>query len=408
MKGDENLNEVVITHAVRTAVGKIGGSLKNVSEIQLAATVFRAIIDRSGLDPAIVDHVIMGDTKQSTRPANIARCGWLAAGLPDTVPAYSLVRACCSGSQSIFDGYKLIAAGDADIVIAGGVESLSNNPYFLRNVRSGFGVGDAVFVDSLTENAYGHSPINLFGDVSLLTMAENCAEKYHVDREAQDEFALRSQQVALDAIRRNAFKDEIVPINGFEVDEYPRETSMEQLRNLPPVRKGGTVTAGNASGRNDGAACVMLMSRAMADILGYHPGLRYIGATVTGIHPAILGISPIDASRKLLKKTGLRLKDMDLIELNEAYASQSVAVIREWANWDEDETYESVLARTNVNGSGISIGHPPGATGAILTTKLFYAMQNLSNARYCMVTMCVGGGMGFAAIMEKCGGGTQQ
>ncbi len=403
------MREVVITHAVRTAVGKIGGSLRNVSELQLAQTVLKAIIDRSGLDPTAVDHVIMGDTKQSTNPANIARCAWLAAGLPESVPAYSLVRACCSGCQSIFDGYKLIAAGDEDIVIAGGVESLSNNPYFLRKARPVFGVGDAVFVDSLTENSYGHSPIKLFGDVSLLTIAENCAEQYHVDREAQDEFALRSQQVALAAIQRNAFKDEIVPINGFDVDEYPRETSLEQLKKLSPVReKGGTVTAGNASGRNDGAACVIIMSRDKAEELGYRPVLRYLGATVTGIHPSILGISPLDASRKILEKTGLRMKDIDLIELNEAYASQSVAVIREWAKWDKNETYASVLARTNVNGSGISIGHPPGATGAILTTKLFYEMQKRPAARYCMVTMCVGGGMGFAAIMEKCEGGAQQ
>lgn len=400
------MREVVITHAVRTAIGKIGGSLRDVGELQLAATVLRAIIDRSGLDPAIVNHVIMGDTKQSTRPANIARCAWLEAGLPENVPAYSLVRACCSGCQSIFDGYKLIAAGDDDIVIAGGVESLSNNPYFLRKARPGLGIGDAVFIDSLTENATGHSPAHLFGDVSLPTMAENCAELYKVSREDQDEFALRSQQVALDAIRRGAFKEEIVPVNGFEVDEYPRETSIEKLKKLPPVyKKNGTVTAGNASGRNDGAACVILMSREKAEELGYVPVLRYIGATVTGIHPAILGVSPIDASRKLLKKTGLRMKDIDLIELNEAYASQSVAVIREWAKWDEGETYESVLAKTNVNGSGISLGHPPGATGAILTTKLFYEMQKRPSARYCMVTMCVGGGMGFAAIMEKCNGG---
>ncbi len=402
------MREVVITHAVRTAVGKFGGALRDVSELQLAAKVFRAIIDRSGLDPTLVDHVIMGDTKQSTRPANIARCGWLAADMPESVPAYSLVRACCSGCQSIFDGYKLIAAGDEDIVIAGGVESLTNNPYFLRKARPGFGVGDAVFVDSLTENAYGHSPVHLFGDVSLPTMAENCAEQYKVSREAQDEFALRSQQVALAAIRRGAFKDEIVSVNGFEVDEFPRETSMELLEKLSPAKKGGTVTPGNSSGRNDGAACVLMMSREKAKELGYSPVLRYIGATVTGIHPGILGVSPLDASRKLLKKYSLRLKDIDLIELNEAYASQSVAVIREWAKWDEGETYESVLARTNVNGSGISIGHPPGATGAILTTKLFYEMQKRPNARYCMVTMCVGGGMGFAAILEKCEGGAQQ
>ena len=390
--------EVVVTHAVRTAVGAINGSLKDCDPEELSAHVLKALIERSGIDPATVDCVMMGQTKPSTRPMNVARCGWLKAGLPTSVPASTSYRACCSGIQPVFDAAQMIAEGDADIIVAGGVENMSQSVYSLRYARYGVGNKNAVFFDALSENSICNVPKEVYGNFSLGAVAEHIAEQWNVTREEQDTLALESQRRALHAIESGYFKDQIVPVNGFDTDEYPRQTSMELLAKLKPSFKpDGTVTAGNASGRNDAAACVLVMSREKADELGLKPQLRFISAAAVALDPHILLMGPVKAVPEALERAGLQLHDIDLLEVNEAFASSTVATLREFAKLDSAETYETLNERTNVNGSGISIGHPPGATGCILLTKLLYEMKR-RGSHYGLVTMCVGGGHGFASI----------
>lgn len=253
------------------------------------------------------------------------------------------------------------------------------------------------------EGSAGNSPEELFGDLPMGLTAENVAEQYHIEREIQDWFAFNSQLRAKKAIEEGKFKEQIVPVGTFDTDEFPRETTMEKLAKLKSAfKKDGCVTAGNSSGRNDGASAVLIMSREKADELGYDYYLRHVSSAVVGIHPSIMGVGPIGASKEALAKAGLTISDIGLIELNEAFASQSVAVMREWASWSEKETFDTIWERTNVNGSGISLGHPLAATGGILTTKLFYELKNRPEARYAMITMCIGGGMGFASVFEQC------
>ena len=247
---------------------------------------------------------------------------------------------------------------------------------YLRNARHGIGTRDMVFKDNIMEGSAGNSPEELFGDLPMGLTAENVAEQYHIEREIQDLFAYRSQQRAQRAIAEGRFKEQIVPVGNFDTDEFPRETTLEKLASLKSVfKKGGCVTAGNSSGRNDGASAVIVMSREKADALGYDYYLRHVSSAVVGIHPSIMGIGPIGASKEALEKAGLTIDEIGLIELNEAFASQSVAVMREWASWSGKETFDSIWERTNVNGSGISLGHPLAATGGILTTKLFYELK---------------------------------
>ncbi len=400
------MRDVVITHAVRTPVGRVGGALREYDSQDLTSRVFRALIERSGVDPSSVDYVLMGQTKPSTRPMNVARCGWLAAGLPDSVPAASLYRACCSGSQSIYDACLMIETGCADIIVAGGVDSLSQSVYSLRYVRDGIGTQSPVLHDGLTENGPGHAPASIYGDVTQGASAEYVAEHYGVSREDQDILSVNSHKRAVEAIRSGRFKEQIVPVDGFDTDEHPRETSLEALAKLKPsFMAGGVVTAGNSSGRNDAASCVLLMSRDRAEQLGIKPELRHIASATTALDPTLMLMGPVDAVPKALQKAGLALHDIDLIEFNEAFASQTIACLRILAEKDGTETYDTLIERTNVNGSGISIGHPPGATGSILTTKLLYEMKLRSEARFGMVTMCVGGGHGFASIWERVDGG---
>lgn len=397
------MKEVVITHAVRTAIGRIGGALHDKSELELASTVLSAIIKRSGIDPAIVNGVVMGHTKPGTQPMNIARCAWLSAGMPENVPAYTLYRACCSGTQSIFDACQMIQSDEADVMIAGGVDSLSNSCYSLRNVRGGIGNQNAIFIDALTENGQGQVPASVYGNLTQGTVAEFIAEHFNVTRAEQDKLSVLSHKRALKANADGVFCSQIVPIGNFKVDEHPRETTMEQLSRLKPSFKSdGTVTAGNSSGRNDGASCVLLMSAEMAHKLNFKRELRFVAAATTALDPHYLLMGPIDAVPKALKKAGLTLSDMDVIELNEAFASSTIATMRVLAE-QSGESYESLLSRTNIHGSGISLGHPPGATGAILTTKLLYEMKRRSELNYGMVSMCVGGGHGFAAIWQRGG-----
>ena len=397
------MREAVITDCVRTAVGKMNGSLGEYDEQVLAAAVIKEVIGRSRISADDVDEVIFGHVKMNTYPMDVARYSWLEAGLNEAVPGYTLHRACSSGSQAIFDASQIIGCGDADVILAGGVENMTKSCYYLRNARHGVGTRDMVFKDNIMEGSAGNSPEELFGDLPMGLTAENVAEQYHIEREAQDLFAYNSQLRAKKAISEGKFKEQILPDGGFDTDEFPRETSLEKLAKLRSAFKpGGCVTAGNSSGRNDGASAVIVMSREKADALGYDYYLRHVASAVVGIHPSIMGVGPIGASKEALQKAGLGISDIGLIELNEAFASQSVAVMREWVSWSEKETYESIWERTNVNGSGISLGHPLAATGCILTTKLFYELKNRPDVRYAMVTMCIGGGMGFASVFEQC------
>ncbi len=399
------MQDAVITHAVRTAIGKIGGSLARFDEQDLAAAVMKELVVRSQINPAEVDEVIFGNVKMNTRPMNVARFGWLKAGLPDTVPAYTLHRACASGSQAIYDAAQNIELGEADMIVAGGVENMSKSCYYLRGARHGVGSRDMVWFDALSEGGPGNTPIGQYGQLSMGATAENVAAQYHIPREDQDKFALKSQQRAQQAIAEGIFEEQIVDIEGFHVDEHPRATTIEQLGKLKPVFRTdgqGSVTAGNSSGRNDGASALLLMSRKKADAMGLTFYLQVVSAAVTALDPRIMGVGPIEASRQALAKAKLQLSDIGLIELNEAFASQSVAVMREWATWGTD-TFDTLLERTNVNSSGIAMGHPLGATGAILTTKMYYELlRRRPEVKYGMVTMCIGGGMGFAIIYKQC------
>lgn len=397
------MRDAVITDCVRTAIGKMNGSLSEYDEQELAAIVMKEVLRRSKIAPEDVDEVIFGHVKMNTYPMDLARYGWLEAGLPDKVPGFTLHRACSSGSQSIYDASQIIGCGDAEIILAGGAENMTKSCYYLRNARRGVGTRDMVFKDNIMEGSAGNSPEELFGDLPMGLTAENVAEQYGIEREIQDLFAYNSQLRARKAIDEGKFKEQIVPVGDFDTDEFPRETTLEKLAKLKSVfKKGGCVTAGNSSGRNDGASAVLVMSREKADALGYDYYLRHVSSAVVGIHPSIMGVGPIEASRQALEKAGLTIEDIGLIELNEAFASQSVAVMRTWASWSEKETFDTIWERTNVNGSGISLGHPLAATGGILTTKLFYELKNRPDTRYAMVTMCIGGGMGFASIFEQC------
>ena len=393
--------EVVVTHAVRTAIGTRDGALRNASSNELASCVFRAIIDRSGIDPNLVDGVLMGQTKPSTRPMNVARYAWLEAGLPDSVPASTSYRACCSGVQSIFDAVQTIAYGDADIMIAGGVDSLNKSVYNLRGARYGVGHKNAVFMDTLTEHSACTIPPAIYGKHTVGWVADHIAEEWNVTREEQDQLALQSHNRALEAIEKGYFKEQIVPFKGFDTDEHPKHTSMEKLAKLKPsFSPTGTVTAGNASGQNDAAACVLMMTREKAEELGLKPELRFVSAAAVALDPLILLMGPMKAVPEALEIAGLKMSDIGLVEMNEAFASSSIASMRELVKLDEKETYEALNARTNINGSGISLGHPPGATAAMMVTRLLYDMKRL-NIRYGLQTMCVGGGHGFASIWER-------
>ena len=393
------MNEVVIVSAVRTPIGTIGGTLKDIPPFELGASVIKEAVKRAGISPDAVDEVIMGWSRQTTESANIARVSALLAGITEEAAAYTVHRQCAAGLQAISNGTQQIQTGRADIVVAGGTESLSRAPYYLRNARFGYGAGDGVLVDSLTEAGPGGQPHSIYGVVSMGDTAENVAEQFKVSREDQDAFALQSQQRYAKAFAEGKFKDEIVPVEVkirkgtivFDTDEQPRETSLEKLAALKPsFKKDGSVTAGNSCGRNDAAAAVVLMSAGKAKELGIKPMARIITDATAGVAPQIMGIGPVPAVRKALERAGLALENIDLIELNEAFASQSLAVIRELG---------LDINKVNVNGGAIALGHPVGATGARLMTTLLYEARRRKD-RYAMATLCIGGGQGMATIIE--------
>lgn len=390
-------HDVVIVSAVRTPIGRFGGALKDINSGYLGALVIKEALRRAGIAPEVVNEVILGEVRPSTESSNVARVAALRAGLPEEVPAFTVNRLCASAIQAVGSGVQQIAFGLADVVVAGGVENISRTPIYLRNSR--FGEGNPYLVDSALEN--GHQPIEVYGeDLGMGMTAEHVAERYHVSRDDQDAFAVESQKRAARAIAEGKFKDEIIPVEVkvkkktvlFDTDEFPRPgTTFEALQKLRPAfRENGSVTAGNACGRNDGASVLVLMSAEKANELGVKPLARIVDWSATAVSPEIMGIGPISAIELLLKRTGLKLQDIGLIELNEAFASQALAVIRE-AGLNPDIV--------NVNGGAIALGHPLGATGARLMTTLLYEMQR-RNERLGMATLCVGGGQGMAILLE--------
>jgi acetyl-CoA C-acetyltransferase len=396
----KQMNDVVIVEACRTAVGSMGGTLKPCQPEDLACAVINGILKRSGIDPSIIDDVILGHCRQSSDNPNIARIAALKCGIPEEVPAYTIMRQCASGLQAVNDGVAAIKSGDADVILAGGSESMTNAIFYLRNARYGLGTGNTVLVDSLTEGQFRSQPQDIYGIFNMGMTAENVAERYGISREAQDEFALESQLRAAAAIKAGKFEEEIVPVMvpqkkgdpiEFKVDEYPRETSMEKLSKLKPAfKEGGTVTAGNSSGRNDGASALLLMSDKKANELGLKPLAVIRSFAAAGVDPRIMGIGPVPATKKVLKKAGLTLSDIELIELNEAFAAQSLACINELG------LDKSIV---NVNGGAIALGHPVGSSGSRILITLLYEMRR-RKLKYGLATLCVAGGMGVADIIE--------
>jgi len=393
------MREVVIASAVRTAVGSFGGTLTPLSAIDLGKIVAEEAIKRAGIDKNIVDEVIVGNVLAAGLGQNPARQVALAAGLPDTVTAMTINKVCGSGLRAVSLAAQLIRAGDADVVLAGGTESMSNAPFLLRKARFGYRMGDDKLVDEMIVDGLWDA----FNDYHMGMTAENVAEKFGITREMQDELACESQRRAAAATREGRFKEEIIPITIpqkkgdpiiFDKDEFIKEaTTMEGLAKLKPAfKKDGTVTAGNASGINDGAAMLVVMSKEKADELGIKPMAKILSYASAGIDPKIMGYAPVAASQKALAKIGLKVSDMDLVEANEAFAAQAYAV-RNGLGLNPEIT--------NVNGGAIAIGHPIGASGARILTTLLYEMKR-RKSKYGLATLCIGGGMGTALIVEGC------
>lgn len=391
------MREVVIASAVRTAIGKFGGNLLPLSAPELGAIVIKEALKRANVPGEKVDEVIFGNVLQAGLGQNPARQASIKAGLPIEVPAFTVNKVCGSGLKCVELAAQSILAGDNDIVVAGGMESMSNAPFVTSGkARWGLRMGDSKLVDVMIKDGLWDA----FNNYHMGITSENVAEKFGVTREDQDEVSARSQQRAIAAIKSGAFKDEIVPVTiktkkgetVFDTDEFPREgTTTEILAKLRPAfKQGGTVTAGNASGLNDGAAALVIMSAEKAQELGIKPMAKILSYASAGVDPAIMGIGPIPASRKALSKAGLEVKDLDLIEANEAFAAQFVEVGRE-LNFDPD--------KVNVNGGAIALGHPIGASGARILVTLLYALKN-RDKKLGLATLCIGGGMGTSAVVE--------
>ena len=394
---------VAIVSPVRTAVGNFGGSLRGISAAELGSTIVKELLERTGLDPANIDDVILGHGYPSGENPAIGRLVSLKADLPIEVPGYQLDRRCSSGLQAILNAAMLVQTENADVVIAGGVESMSNAEFYSNESRWGARFGSVTFHDRLARARETISPEERFGYISgMVETAENLAKQYEISRQEQDEYALRSHQRAVAANESGKFSQEIVPIpipqrRGdpvmFDKDEGPRaDTSLDVLGRLRPVMPDGTVTAGNASSQNDAASVCMVVAEDKLEELGLNAMGYLRGWAVTGCHPAYMGIGPVPSVSKLMNKLDLSLSDMDLIELNEAFAAQVLAVLREWKLPNDDTL--------NVNGSGISLGHPIAATGARILTTLLHEMER-RDAHLALETMCVGGGQGVAAVFER-------
>jgi acetyl-CoA C-acetyltransferase len=390
--------EVVILSACRTPIGAFGGAFKDVSAVDLGAIVIREAITRADARPADVGDVVMGCVLQAGAGMNVARQAGLKAGLPVEVPGETVNRVCGSGLQSIVHAVEAIRVGYVDTMVAGGTESMSNAPYLLTGARWGYRMGNAEAIDSMLHEGLTCAIAKSHMGIT----AEEVASRYHVSRADQDAFAAESQQRAVRAIAEGRFKKEIVPVavpqrKGdpivVDTDEYPRAgTTVEKLAALKPAfKKDGSVTAGNASGINDGAAAVVVATAAKAEKMGRRPLARILSYVSTGVDPKVMGIGPVPAVRKVLERAGLTIGDVDLFELNEAFAAQSVAVIRE-LGLDP--------AKVNVNGGAIALGHPIGASGARVLTTLIHALQ-ARKLKYGVASLCIGGGMGIAMAVQN-------
>jgi acetyl-CoA C-acetyltransferase len=396
--------DAVICQPLRTPVGRFGGVLRDVSAADLAATVIRELVRRTGLRGQDVDDVILGQCYANGEAPAIGRVAALDAGLGVDVPGVQLDRRCGSGLQAVIDGCMRVQTGAADVVLAGGVDSMSQAEMYSTELRWGMGSGEATLADRLSRARVTAGGVNHPVPGGMLETAENVRREYAITREAQDALALRSHERAVAAQRSGRFAEEIVvvPVRDgvIEVDEHPRaDTTLEALGRLRPVMAAvdadATVTAGNSSGQNDGAAVCIVTHRERAAELGLEPTARLISWAVAGVPPETMGIGPVPATRRALERAGLTLDDVDLIELNEAFAAQVLAVLREWDLRDG-------LERVNVNGSGISLGHPVGATGARILTTLLHEMRR-RGARLGLETMCIGGGQGLAAVFGRVG-----
>ncbi len=390
------MTDIVILSGARTAIGTFGGSLAGTAPIDLAATVAAAAIDRAGVDPAQIGHTVFGHViNTEPRDMYLSRVAAMQAGVPDTVPAMNVNRLCGSGVQAIVSGTQSLMLGDADFALVGGAECMSRSPFILPDARWGAKMGDARALDMML------GALNCpFGTGHMGVTAENVADEVAISREDQDAFALTSQERAAAAIADGRFKAEIAPVLvrvkrdevAFDTDEHPKATTMEALAGLRTVfRKDGTVTAGNASGINDGAGALVLARAEAAERAGLIPRARILGYAHAGVRPEVMGLGPVPAVRALLTETGLTADDFDVIESNEAFASQALAVSRQ-LGLDP--------ARVNPNGGAIALGHPVGATGAIITIKALHELERIGGRR-ALITMCIGGGQGIALAIER-------
>ncbi len=391
------MKEVVIVSACRTAIGKFGGSLKDVPAADLGAVVIEEAIKRAGIDKSVIDEVIMGNVLQAAQGQNTARQAMIKAGLPVEIPALTINKVCGSGLRCVSMAAQMIKAGDADVIVAGGMENMSAAPYAIPKARYGYRMGNGELVDTMIKDGLWDA----FNNYHMGITAENVAEQFGVTREDQDTLACRSQQKACEAIKSGAFKDQIVPVvihsrKGdvvFDTDEFPREgTTMESLGKLKPAfKKGGTVTAGNASGINDGAAAFVVMSADKAKELGVKPMAKIVSYASAGVDPSIMGIGPVPSSKKALEKAGISADDLSLVEANEAFAAQSVYVVRELG---------LSMDKVNIHGGAIALGHPIGASGARILVTLLYGLKE-TGGKYGLATLCIGGGQGTACIVEN-------
>lgn len=401
-----NLRRAAIVSPIRTAVGKFGGALSSMGAGDLGAVIIKALMERTGLDPLRVDDVVFSQGYGNGEAPAIGRWSWLAAGYPIEVPGYQLDRRCGSGLQAVINAAMMIQTGASDVVLAGGVESMSNVEHYTTQIRKGVKAGGLELHDRLARGRLMSQPIARFGVISgMIETAENCAKDWGITREACDAYAVRSHQRAAAAWQAGLFDDELVPVaipqrKGdpviFAHDEgYRADATMESLGGLRPL-EGGVVTAGNASQQNDAAAACLVVAEDKLEELGLEPLAWVHSWAAAGCDPSRMGIGPVPAVERLFARNGLSWSDLGVIELNEAFAPQVLAVLKGWG-WSEDDSRHDIL---NVNGSGISLGHPIGATGGRILANLLREMQR-RDARYGIETMCIGGGQGIAAIFEK-------
>lgn len=391
------MKEVVIVSACRTAIGKFGGGFKNTPAVELGAVVIKEALKRAGIEGKDVDEVVMGNVLQAAQGQNPARQAMIKAGMPIEVPALTVNKVCGSGLRCVSLAAQMIKAGDADVIVAGGMENMSMAPFAVPKARYGYRMGNGVLVDTMIKDGLWDA----FNDYHMGITAENVAEHFGITREDQDALGVRSQVKACEAIKSGAFKSQIVPVTVhqkkqdvvIDTDEFPREgTTLEGLAKLKPAfKKGGTVTAGNASGINDGAAAFVVMSADKAKELGLKPMAKIVSYASAGVDPAIMGTGPVPSSRKALAKAGLEVKDLDLVEANEAFAAQAVYCCRE-LGFDMD--------KVNIHGGAIALGHPIGASGARILVTLLYGLEEVGG-KYGLATLCIGGGQGTACVVEN-------